>query len=341
MKTVFSFLGLLFLAAICVIGWKAYSYTNDVASAGPNAEARMFVVKSGEGLSTIASRLETDGFVSDSRLVRIKAKIDDTETSIKAGEYEIGAGASASEVLDILVEGKAILYRVTIPEGLTTAQIILRLNSAENLVGDELSADGLAEGAYLPETYTFERGTTRQQVLALMKAAQSDVLDELWSNRRADSPIKTKKDALILASIIQKEAGDKSEYGNISSVFINRLEKGMLLQTDPTVHYGVNKGEPLFNRRGQRTMLNRTHLRTDTPYNTYIHPGLPPTPIANPGRGAIEAALNPPDTDYLFFVADGKGGTRFSQNLNEHNRAVAEYKKYEREELARERAKNE
>lgn len=335
---------LLGFALLLAIGGAAagyFWYSGGVSAKGPNETYRTFTVERGEGLATIGQRLETEGFVSDEKLLRIKARLDNTETAIKAGEYEIGPAASAADVLDILIEGKAILYTVTVPEGMTTAQIIRRLNAVENLTGDDLSEEGLEEGAYLPETYSFERGTSKADVLELMKDAQRDMIADLWPTRSKDIPIKSEQDALILASIVQKEAAGQSEYGNVASVFINRLNKGMMLQSDPTVHYGVNKGEPLYNARGQRTMLNRKHLATDTPYNTYIHPGLPPTPIANPGKGAIKAVLNPPETDYYYFVADGKGGTRFSRNLKEHNRAVADYKKYEREEFARERAEEE
>ena len=337
MKAFFSFL---FLVVILAIGAAAAGWVwfNDAVSRdGPAAEARVFEVRAGESLVSVASRLEAEGIIVDDRLMRLKARLDGVETAVKAGEFEVPARASVSTVLDTLVEGDAIQYRITIPEGRTTAQALAIIAADEVLTG-EMPETAPEEGVLLPDTYLFTRGTTRAELIERMQAAQDDLLDELWPERAGDIPVETREAAVILASVVEKEAGSMEEIGLVAGVFTNRLRRGIPLQSDPTVIYGVSKGEPLYNRRGERRTLYRSELDRETPWNTYKIPGLPATPICNPGRAAIAAVLDPPETDYLFFVADGTGGHAFAETLAEHNRNVAAYRRYEAEEIARERS---
>jgi UPF0755 protein len=327
---------LLLLAIAGAVG--AYFWFQDTVSRpGPLAEDTVFAVSPGETLIGVAARAEAQGIISDDRLLRLQARVRDQETAIKTGEFAVEAGISTTGFLDLLVSGVVIQYTITFPEGLTTAQIASRIDADDRLQG-ALPDPLPGEGTLLPETYAFARGTTKAELLQRMSTAQNSLLDQLWESRTASLPLNDRAEALTLASIVQKESADAGEYGKVASVFINRLERGMKLETDVTVHYGVNGGEPLMNRDGQRRTLYRSELDRDTPYNTYTREGLPPTPIANPGEGAIRATLNPPETDYLFFVASGTGGSIFTTNYSDHQRAVADYRAYERAEIARERA---
>ena len=337
------FKGLFSLVVLVVIlgalaggaGW--IWFQNEVDRPGPSTTEAVFTVNSGETLISVAERLETDGLVYDANLLRLKARLDGVETDIKAGEFALAPGLSASETLTRLVEGRTVQYSITLPEGLTTAQILRRIEANETLTGP-LPDPAPAEGTLLPDTYLFDRGTSRADLIDRMGKAQTDLVTRLWPERAPDTPVATPDEALILASVVQKEASGQAEYGKVASVFVNRLKRPMRLQSDPTVIYGVSRGEPLYNRAGQRRPLYRSELERDTPWNTYRRDGLPATPIANPGRGAIEAVLNPPETPYIYFVADGTGGHVFARTLAEHNRNVAAYREYERQELARERS---
>jgi len=336
-KALVSFLVFLIIAGGVALGAGYVWLENSAVKAGPTASDTEFTVKPGDGLAVVAARLESEGLIADARVMKLRARISPPDGPIKVGEYLIPAVASVDAIMDQLVDGKVILRKLTIPEGKTTAQVLALIAASDQLEGD-LPKVLPAEGALLPDTYLFPRGETRTAFIARMQTAQAELIDELWPTRVQDLPLKTKADAINLASIVQKEAAGHDEYGRVASVFINRLNRGIPLQTDPTVHYGVNKGEPLINRRGQRRTLLRSELDRDTPWNTYTRPGLPATPISNPGRDALKAVLNPPETDFIYFVADGKGGTTFSRTLAEHNKAVAAYRRYEREEIARERA---
>ncbi len=319
-------------AAIAAWSWASA----EIERPGPHDEDMTFTVAPGESLVAVARRLDARGVIRQPRLLRLHARLRGVETRIKAGEYLLPAGASMSEILARLVEGRVITYRITLPEGLTTAQILARLEADPVLEGP-LPEPAPEEGSLLPDTYQFTRGTTRADLLDRMAAAQDALLDQLWPARAGDLPLSGRRDAVILASVVEKETGADGERGLVASVFINRLRRGMRLESDPTVIYGVSRGEPLFNEKGERRPLYRSELRRETPWNTYQIDGLPQTPICNPGAGAIAAVLDPPDSDYLFFVADGTGGHAFSVTLDEHNRNVRAYRAYEREELARER----
>lgn len=214
-------------------------------------------------------------------------------------------------------------YRVALAEGATSWQVVDALKSAAFLTGD---AEVPAEGSLAPDSYEVRKGDTVQSVLDRMMERQTAILDDAWENRAEDLPLASKEEALILASIVEKETGVAAERRQVASVFTNRLNLGMKLQTDPTVIYGVTKGQGALGRG-----LRQSELRGETEWNTYVIPGLPPTPIANPGKAAIEAALNPDTTPYIFFVADGTGGHAFAETLQQHNANVAEWRKIEAE----------
>lgn len=340
MKLVSTLFTLLFMLVILAGAGAFGAYTwlkGEITKPGAFSEDTTIIVPPGQSLSGLSAVLEQDGLVSDARLMRLAARLDLIPTDIKTGEYVIPAGASPTEIVAQLVAGDVVLHRITIPEGLTTKQVLARIAADPMLEGDMPDLE-LGEGELLPETYSFSRGTTRAEIIEIMADAQDALIDRLWEARTDGVAVSSKEEALILASIVQKEAAGPDEYGNVASVFSNRLRKGMKLETDPTVIYGITGGEPLYNRRGQRRTLLRSELDRDTPYNTYTREGLPPTPIASPGMGAIEAVLDPPDTEYIFFVANPEGGTTFTTNYRDHQRAVEIYARYRDAEIARERA---
>ena len=317
------------------VGW--IWLQNELAKPGPFLADTTVVVASGEGLNATAARLEADGLISNKLAFRAHARFQGQETAIKAGEYIVPARATMYDVLEVLVDGKAVNYKITIPEGRTTAQALAIIAASDILTGD--MPDTLpGEGELLPDTYLFARGTTRAQMIEIMVKGQDDLIAELWPKRQSGLPVNTPSDAIILASVVEKETGIAEERPEIAALFTTRLKRGMRLESDPTIIYGVSRGEPLMNARGERRTLYRSEIDRKTDWNTYQIDGLPKTPICNPGRDAIAAVLNPPETDYIFFVADGKGGHLFAKTLAEHNRNVAAYRKYEREEIARERS---
>jgi UPF0755 protein len=244
-----------------------------------------------------------------------------TQAFVEVARFEPGVDAVPEAFT--AAEGQAdVRWRVTVAEGVTSWQVIDALRRAEFLGGEV--PDVPPEGSLAPDSYEVERGADRAALVALMTERQTAVLAEEWANRAGVVPYATPEEALIMASIVEKETGIPEERGQVASVFVNRLEQGMKLQTDPTVIYGVTGGEGVLGRG-----LRQSELRRETPYNTYVIDGLPPTPIANPGRAAIRAALNPDSTDYLFFVADGTGGHAFAQTLEEHNANVARWRQIE------------
>lgn len=316
-------------------GWVWFN--NELSAPGPLADETVIRVEPGEVLSVVADRLEADGVIKDARLMKLKARIDGSELKIKTGEYLIDKGASVEEVLSILIEGRALLHRITLPEGRTTAQL-LRMIEEDKLLEGEMPETLPEEGTLLPDTYMFHRGMTRTELIEKMQQAQKDLLDELWPTRQEGLPISTPYEAVILASVVEKETGRADERPQIAALFTTRLKRGMRLQSDPTIIYGISKGEPLYNKDGHRRTLYRSEIDRHTEWNTYQIDGLPKTPICNPGADAIRAVLDPPVTEYIFFVADGKGGHLFAKTNAEHERNVAAYRAYERGEIARERA---
>lgn len=319
-----SFLSLLILstAVIAVIGGLAvHHYLSDSTLEEP----KLVLIERGKGVSAIAQKLESEGVITQPVLFKIAGRFGE---SLKAGEYQFPAHVSMAEAIRMMQEGEVFDRKVTIPEGYTSYQIVKLLNAREDLEGTISENNIPEEGSLLPNTYHFVGGETPQDIIARMQAAMTKTLDELWEGRAANLPVKTKEEALILASVIEKETGVPSERGRVAGVFVNRLKRGIALQTDPTVIYAITKGKIQDEGKGPlgRRLLSKD-LQIDSPYNTYKNRGLPPGPIANPGRDSIAAALNPEVHEYIFFVADGTGGHVFAKTLAEHNRNVANWRK--------------
>ncbi|WP_442966876.1 endolytic transglycosylase MltG [Rhizobium sp. C4] len=291
---------------------------------GPSTVNSNFIVKPGWGLGDISRGLEASGIISDARVFQYVTKSFLRNRTLKAGEYEIKAGASMKEIVELLESGKSILYSVTLPEGLTVQQIFDRLRADTVLEGD-LPPKMPDEGTLRPDTYKFTRGAKRAEIVAQMKAAQTKLVDDLWARRSPDLFLKSKEQFITLASIVEKETGKADERTLVASVFINRLEKKMRLQSDPTVIYGIFGGA---GKPSDRPIF-QSDLKKLTPYNTYAIDGLPPAPICNPGRAALEAVANPSKTNYLYFVADGTGGHVFAATLEEHNANVKKWRQVE------------
>ena len=322
------FLGALtFIVGIVLASYAFVNYQYETKPKGADKEM-IFEVPRGSGLSSIATRLESDGVIKSAFLFKLVTKLRGNERNFKAGEFSLKSPMSMRQVYDVLSEGKAILYPFTAPEGLTSAQILRNMAKVETLVDDNPVLP--KEGTLLPETYMTPRGMKKSTLLKQMQKAQTDILDKLWETRDESLPIKTKAEAVILASVVEKETGISSERDVVAGVFINRLRKGMRLQSDPTIIYGVSKGEPLLNKKGQQRGIRRSEIDTKTDWNTYQIDGLPITPICNPGKDAIAAVLRPAQTDYLFFVADGTGGHVFAKTVREHNNNVIKWRKIER-----------
>jgi UPF0755 protein len=329
--------GLLSLAFIVVLAMAGLLYFAKLQfdSPGPLETSTVVVIPRGEGVSGIAERLEREGVITDRRVFVASILYFKAQNQLKAGEYEFRKQVSMRQVLDAIVEGKSILHRITIPEGLTSQQIVERVLAHPDLEGD---VDGIPpEGTLLPDTYSFSRGAQRVDIIERMRAEQQRFLLSMWERRAPDIMVSTPDEALILASIVEKETGRADERAQVARVFHNRLKKNMRLQSDPTIIYGLVGGKGVLDGP-----ITRANIEEETPYNTYRIAGLPPTPIANPGRASIEATLNPAKTSDLYFVADGTGGHAFAPSLEEHNRNVRQWRQIERamreEQAAREAA---
>ncbi len=283
-------------------------------------QARAFAVHRQTGLSAIADKLQQEGFIANKWLFVAGVMLDKQQRNLRAGEYLIPAHASMRDIMDTMVSGKGILYSVTIPEGLTSKQIVDLLLADDVLAGDVTKIP--PEGSLLPDTYKFTRGDTRQGLLDRMQRERDSVVARVWSHRAPDLPITTPEQLVILASMVEKETALADERSRVAAVFINRLKLNMRLQSDPTVIYA------LFNEAGKPRdyTLTRADLATKSPYNTYVVDGLPPGPIANPGRASLEAVANPSRTRDLFFVADGNGGHTFAETYEAHLRNVARWR---------------
>jgi UPF0755 protein len=242
---------------------------------------------------------------------------------LKPGEYEFRKNASLRDVIGTIVEGKVVQHAVTIPEGLTSEQIVARLSDNDIFTGTVREMP--REGTLLPETYKFPRGTTREQVIQRMQQSQKRVLAEIWERRNTDIPVKTPEQLVTLASIVEKETGKADERSRVAAVFVNRLRQKMKLQSDPTIIYGLAGGKGTLGRP-----IKRSEIMQPSPYNTYVVDGLPPGPIANPGRASLEATANPARTRDLFFVADGTGGHSFTETYDQHQKNVAKLRSMEK-----------
>ena len=289
-------------------------------AAGPLAEDKVFMVEQGLSVPEIGAALESNGIISNGRIFALMAQLTGQRTRLKAGEYAFAKASSMRDVMALIASGKAVTYKLSIPEGFTSEMAVARVNANEVLTGPPAAVP--PEGSIMPDTYVFRRGMTRQKLVEDMQTMQSRLLEELWAKRVPSTVIQTPEQAVTLASIVEKETAVPEERPVIASVFMNRLKKGMRLQSDPTIIYGIVGGKGRLDRS-----LTRADIETTTPYNTYRIKGLPPGPIANPGRAALEAVLNPQPTDYLYFVADGSGGHAFAVTLDEHNRNVRQWRK--------------
>lgn len=318
-------LSLIIFIAIVGIGVFWYGKT-EFEGPGPLDQTTDFMVRDGAALKQIAAGLERQGIVANQRIFSLGAQGILGDDTLKAGEYEIKAHASMRDIVELMQSGKSILHSFTVPEGQTVQQVFDRLRTAEMLVGD-LPEEMPAEGALLPETYKFSRGTTRAEIIAQMLNGQTRALEQVWARRAPDLPLASPEELVILASIVEKETARADERPRVAGVFINRLNRGMRLQSDPTIIYGLFGGAGKPSDRP----IYKSDVEKPTPYNTYVINGLPPTPIANPGREAMEAVANPSRTKDLYFVADGTGGHAFAETLDEHNSNVARWRRLEAE----------
>ena len=294
-------------AAIFLYGW---------FSSGPAAKPTEFTVAEGSSVSGVATDLHEAGLIGSIARFKAGARMFGGNDPIQAGEFEIPKGASASAILDLLQHGRPIQRLITVTEGMPAIIVEEKLSANQFLTGP---TPAIMEGSVLPDSYSFERGEARSKVVARMQTAMARTFDTLWAKRKPNCPITSKQDAIILASIVEKETGKPSERKTVAGVYCNRLRIGMKLDADPTVIYPITKGKPLGRR------IRRSELMADTGYNTYRSPGLPIGPIANPGRESIAAVLDPAPTKALYFVADGTGGHVFADTLAEQNANVAKW----------------
>lgn len=287
---------------------------------GPLTEETVVLIEPGTGLRQIARELEDAGVIAHPEVFIAMLRYSGRHALLKAGEYAFPPGISQTEAAQILIDHDVVTRLLTVPEGLTVVEVYQILADTPVLTGD-LPEPRPPEGSLLPETYQILRGDSRADLVARMRAAMDDAVATLWAERAEGLPFDTPEEAVALASIIEKETGVGSERAKVAGVFVNRLNRGMRLQSDPTVIYALTEGEAPLGRA-----LTRQDWKVDHPYNTYRIDGLPPGAIANPGREALAAAVNPAETEYLYFVADGTGGHAFARTLREHNRNVARWR---------------
>lgn len=305
-------------ATLAVGGVAAFVYLQ-YTSPSKMAQERDIIIPQGTGVRGIAAIFQREGIVEKPFVFLVGVRVSQLDRALRAGEYHFPARVSPKHAAEILASGETVKRFVTIPEGLRSGEIIDRINMVDGLVGDIDTIP--ADGTLLPETYQFSFGDTKQGIIDRMRDAHDAMVAELWPGREANLPVKTPDEAVILASIVERETGVAAERPRVAGVFINRLNRGMRLQSDPTVAYAVSPEK----RLGRP--LTRADLRFESPYNTYVSNGLPPSPITNPGRDALYAVLHPAPTDELYFVADGTGGHAFARTLQEHNRNVAKWRR--------------
>lgn len=339
MRTLFWLAVLIGAGAIFAFGF----FMSAIDRPGPLQEDRAFMVERGATGASIAEALEREGIITDGLLFRIANRLEGAK-AIQAGEYQIPARASVGAIVEMMTSGDALQHAITFPEGITVAGAMKIIEQSDVLTGDMPAAP--PEGSILPDTYHVQRGMTRAALLQQMRDAHDAAVAEIWEKRQPNLPLATPADLVNLASIVERETGIAEERPMVAAVFINRLRRPMRLETDPTIIYGVclrfpdrcNDGR-LVNAQGQRRTIRQSEIDLNTGYNTYRIDGLPPTPISNPGRAALEATANPANSPALFFVADGTGGHIFTNTLAEHNAAVARWRVIERERLAEQRGR--
>lgn len=306
----------IFMALFGYLGYRAFNAPNEITA------EQAFLVPSGQGLIRTARLLHENGLITNADIFKVGVMLKGEERNLKAGEFLIPAGISMNDIMQILVKGEVIQHQLTIVEGWTSWQLVEYLNSIENLT-DTIEALPI-EGSILPESYNYTHATSRFDLLMRMQEQQFIVLESIWDGRDPGLPFDTVEEALTLASIVERETALPEERAHIAGVFINRLKNSIRLQSDPTIIYGIDRKG--FLDRG----LRRSEIEDkDNPYNTYQIDRLPPGPIAHPGRAAIEAVLNPMETDDFYFVADGTGGHVFAKTLAEHQKNVAKWREIE------------
>src|SRR3984893_1728324 len=315
----------LLLVSMIGAGAAYYYGRQKIEAPGPLQEDKVVNIPARAGMTDIADTLQREGVIDNNRWAFIGAVFAlKARSELKPGEYAFQKNASLRDVIGTIVEGKVVQHAVTVPEGLTSEQIVARLS--ENDIFSGSVREQPREGTLLPETYKFPRGTPREQVVARMQQAQKRVLTEIWERRSPDLPIKTPEQLVPLASIVEKETGKADERSRVAAVFVNRLRQKIKLQSDPTIIYGLVGGKGTLGRP-----IKRSEIQQPSPYNTYVVDGLPPGPIANPGRASLEAAANPARTRDLFFVADGTGGHAFSDSYDQHQKNVAKLRSIEKQ----------
>lgn len=318
------------VAALGAVGFAAFQNAFD--GPGPLTGQIRLVVPKGQSVAGIARLLKRHGILSSRLVFMIGVRLNGSQGRLRAGEYDFHGGISPRGVMDLLRSGRTVVRKLTIPEGVTTAWALQLLDAAYGLHGkvEEIPA----EGSLLPDTYLYTFGDQRQELIIRMEKAMTDEVAKSWETRAKGLALHSPSEAVILASIVERETARDSERSMIAAVYLNRIKRGMALQSDPTVAYGVALKEGVPNRVLHRP-LSHADLAAPGPYNTYLNKGLPPHPIANPGRASIRAVLHPAQTNVLYFVADGKGGHAFAATLAEHNRNVRRWRRYLHERRAR------
>ena len=317
---VLSFIGIAAVALVIMVSLAIQR----IDAPGPLPDDKVVIIVPGTDVGDIVAQLEHEGVIDSATLMTGTLYAEGDRSKIKAGEYRFKQNASLRDVIDTLVMGKQILHAVTIPEGLTSEQICDRLRADDILTGDIKTVP--KEGTLMPDTFKFARGTTRDQLLRTMQQEQKRIVREVWDHRAQDTPIKSPYEMLTLASIVEKETGKADERPRVAGVFVNRLVKGIPLQSDPTIVYGLVGGKATLGRG-----ILKSEIEQRTPYNTYAVSGLPPGPICNPGRAAMEAVANPSRTKDIYFVADGTGGHAFAETLDQHKQNVLHWRQIEKD----------
>jgi UPF0755 protein len=310
------------VVAAVTVGAALYFGKQRFEAPGPLPADKVVNIPRGLGIRDIAALLEHEGVIDQPYVFMGGVTVLKARGGLKHGEYKFAAHASLADVVDTIIEGKVVQHALTLPEGLTSEQIVARLLENDALTGQIKEIP--AEGSLLPETYKFTRGTTRAQIIERMKRAEKEELKEVWEHRSPDLPLKTPEELVTLASIVEKETGRADERSRVAAVFINRLKNKMRLQSDPTIIYGLTGGKGALGRP-----IMKSEIEQATPYNTYIINGLPPGPIANPGKASLEATANPARTKDLYFVADGSGRHLFSETYEQHQKNVAKLRAFE------------
>ncbi len=318
-------LTLIMISAV-LAGAAAYYGKTQFEKPGPAEVAKVFIVEKNSNLRDISVRLFTEGVISDERVFQMAVRATGNGGKLKAGEYEVPVAASMRDVMNIITSGRSVEYSVTIPEGLTVQQAWTRIASNQSFTGN-MPAQLPSEGTLIADTHSFPRGTDRTEVVNKLIDLQTALVNEIWAKRAPNLPVQNVNEFVTLASIVEKETGVAAERPRVASVFVNRLNQGMRLQSDPTIIYGIFGGA---GKPADRPIY-KSDIENPTPYNTYAIDGLPVGPIAIPGRAALEAVANPLPTKDLFFVADGTGGHVFAETLDEHNANVVKWRQIEKE----------